>query len=173
MDHVRNVLGLSFDLGPRIVIIQVGKVGEGAALLAEALRALGQHGDRTGTVLALETGLEPGEALAGFLAGFDTGSLGVNYDPANLLINGFDPYASAQALRGRIVHGHAKDARSTTANRTAGEVPLGHGDIDWMRLLATLEEIEYRGWMVVERESGDQRVADVSDGVKFLRRLVR
>ncbi len=171
IEHVRQVMALSFELGPRLVVVQAGKAREDSAMLQEALLALGQHGDRCGAVLALETGLEDGEALARFLGRFDTGGLGVNFDPANLLINGFDPYASARALRGRIVHAHAKDARSASANRAAGEVPLGHGDLDWLKMLETLTEVEYRGWLVVERESGENRAADVANGVKFLRRL--
>jgi len=178
IQHLRRVLALSFDLGPRIVVVQAGRVpddpqAESARWLREALWALGQHGDRVGAVLALETGLESGETLAQFLNQFDTGGLGVNLDPANLLMNGFDPYASAQALRGRIVHSHAKDARTSTANRAAQEVPLGHGDIEWMRYLGVLEEVEYRGWLTIERETGDNRLADVTAGVGFLRRLVR
>jgi sugar phosphate isomerase/epimerase len=51
-------------------------------------------------------------------------------------------------------------------------VPVGHGDIDWMTYLGTLEEVEYRGWLVVEREQGENRVADVEAGVAFLRRFV-
>jgi sugar phosphate isomerase/epimerase len=41
-----------------------------------------------------------------------------------------------------------------------------------MRLLSVFEEIDYRGWMVVEREAGDNRLADVAEGVAFLRRLI-
>ena len=66
---------------------------------------------------------------------------------------------------------NARDARQSSASRTAQEVALGHGDIDWMLFLAVLEEIEYRSWLVIERESGDQRLADVTAGVAFLRRL--
>ena len=43
-------------------------------------------------------------------------------------------------------------------------MPLGHGDIDWMQFLGVLEEVEYRGWLTVER--------DVTAGVAFLRRLI-
>jgi sugar phosphate isomerase/epimerase len=177
IDHVKKVLDLSFDLGPRIAVVQAGRVPESeddprAGLLTEALAALGGHGDRTGTTLALETGLESGPALAAFLDRFDTGSLRVNLDPANLLMNDFDPYESARALAGKVVHAHAKDARRAAANRTAQEVPLGHGDIDWLLFVSVLEEIDYRGWLVVERESGNNRVADVEAGVKFLRRFV-
>ena len=175
IEHVKKVMSLSFDLGARVAIVEAGRVpekeGEGT-LLREALLTLGHHGDRTGTVLALETGLESGQVLRAFLDRFDTGGLGANLDPANLLLNGFDPYESARALHGKIVHGHAKDARAANASRAAQEVPLGHGDIDWLRYLGVLEEINYRGWLTIERETGDQRAADVAAGVAFLRRFI-
>jgi L-ribulose-5-phosphate 3-epimerase len=177
LEHVQKVLSLSFDLGPRKVIIQAGRVPEdenspGSAILRESLLTLGQYGDRVGATLALETGLESGAVLAAYLSRFDTGSLAVNYDPANLLLHNFDPYESAIALIGRIVHSHARDARVSGASRTTQEVPVGHGDIDWLKLLGVFEEIGYRGWLVVERETGDNRLADVAAGVAFLRRLV-
>jgi sugar phosphate isomerase/epimerase len=181
IEHVQKVMSLCSDLGQRVVVIQAGRVptedelkagSARATLLAEALAALGSHGDRVGVSLALETGLESGAALTDFLNRFDTGSLVVNYDPANLLMNGFDPEESLRALRGKVRHAHAKDARVVGASRTAREVPLGHGDIDWLQLLGAFEEVEYRGWLTVERESGDDRVGDVARGVAFLRRLV-
>jgi L-ribulose-5-phosphate 3-epimerase len=177
IDHVRTVMSLAFDLGPRAVVIEPGRI-EGDAqdprltILHDALLTLGQQGDRVGTTLALETGLESGEALGAYLDRFDTGSLGVNLDPANLLTHGFDPYAGARALGRKVVHAHAKDVRQAGASRLAQEVPLGHGDIDWMLLFGILEEIDYRGWLVVERESGDNRLADVRTGVAFLKRFV-
>lgn len=174
IDHVKNVMSLSFDLGARIVVVQAGAVpGEGhESLMTEALRALSQHGDRIGVALALETGLETGAALGHYLARFDTGSLGVNLDPANLVVQGFDPYESARALHGRILQVHAKDARAASASRAAQEVPLGHGDLDWLQLLGVLEEVEFRSWLTIERESGDNPLADVQAGVAFLRRLL-
>ncbi len=177
LEHVQKVLNLSYDLGPRVVIVQAGSIVEDAAnphmhILSESLQALARHGDRSGTILALETGLEDGAALASFLDRFDTGALGVNLDPANLLLHGFDAYASVQALGHRIVHTHAKDARQASASRAAQEVPLGHGDIDWIKYLGALEEIEYRGWLTIERETGDNHLADVTAGVTFLRRLI-
>jgi sugar phosphate isomerase/epimerase len=177
IDRIRQVMALSYDLGPRVTIVQAGQVPEDpadprAALLSEALLALGQYGDRTGVTLALETGLESGAVLRQFLDRFDTGSLGVNLDPANLLMHGFDPIESVRALRGKILHTHAKDARKVSASRGAQEVPLGHGDIDWMEYLATLEEVEYRGWLTIEREVSDNRVADMAAAVAFLGRFV-
>jgi sugar phosphate isomerase/epimerase len=177
LEHVQKVMELSFDLGPRLVIVQAGQVPEKdddprTPILRESLLALGRHGDRAGATLALETGLESGQVLRSFLDQFDTGGLGVNLDPANLLQHGLDPYESTRALAGKIVHCHARDARRAGASRAAQEVPLGHGDLDWMTLIGLFEEVEYRGWIVVEREAGDNRLADVAAGVGFLHRFV-
>jgi L-ribulose-5-phosphate 3-epimerase len=177
IDRVRKVMTLSFDLGPRIAIVQAGRVpaeddiSVQAALMTESLTILGYHGDRTGSVLALETGLESGAALRKYLDRFDTGGLGVNLDPANLLMHDFDPYESTRALQGKVIHCHAKDARKSGTSRTSQEVALGAGDIDWMHFLSVLEEIEYRGWLVAERESGGGP-QEMADGVGFLRRFI-
>ena len=90
----------------------------------------------------------------------------------NLLLGGYDPYESARTLQGKVVHAQAQDARQAGPNRTGQLVPLGHGDIEWMRFLSVLEEIEYRGWLVVDQETGDNRVRDVAAGVQFLRRFM-
>jgi sugar phosphate isomerase/epimerase len=180
LEHVQKVLTLSFDLGPRVVVVQAGRLPDEAEektdsprprLLRESLLVLSGHGDRTGTRLALETGLESGAALRDYLQRFDTGSLAVNYDPANLLMNGFDPIAGLRALAGRLAHAHAKDARAANPSRSAREVPVGAGDLDWMAILAGFEEVDYHGWLVVEREGGDDRLSDVTAGLGFLRRL--
>lgn len=177
LEVVRDVLTLAFELGPRLVVVQAGAVPEkedtaDAGRLREALTLLGSHGDRVGSSLALETGLESGAALAGYLNSFDSGSLRVNLDPANLLLHGFEPLQSARDLAGRIAHIHARDGRRASASRTASEVPLGHGDIDWLGFTEVLLAVEYQGWLVVEREQGDNRLADVQHGVAFLRRFL-
>src|SRR5262245_28842904 len=177
IDHIRQVMTLSFDLGGGRVVVQPGRVPDASEsartqLLTEALLALGNHGDRTGTVLAIESGLEKGEVLRSFLDQFDTGGLGVSLDPANFLINGLDPYENARALATRVVYCQAKDARASGSNQAAQEVPLGHGDLDWMQFLSVLEEIDYRGWLTVKRESGNNRLGDMMAGVQFLRRFL-
>jgi len=176
IDHVKEVMSLSFDLGPRVVAVEAGRPPEGdepaARRFREALDALARHGDRVGVTLALETGQESGEKFRALLEQFDTGSLAANFDPANLLIHGHGPYESARALHGRIAHLVARDARRAGASRAAQEVPLGHGDIDWLYFMGVLEEIGYRGWVTVARESGADRPADVAAGVAFLRRVI-
>jgi sugar phosphate isomerase/epimerase len=175
IERIQGAMTLSVELGARLVIVEAGRIPESAeeprmAILTESLHALGRHGDRIGAILALETGLESGNTLAEFLARLDTGGLGVGFNPANLLVNGFDPIAELSGLRGRIVYALAKDARRGGGSRTAREAPLGHGDIDWLQLLGTLGAMEYSGWVVVERDGSPN--TDVAAGVEFLRRLV-
>ena len=177
LDHVRKVMQLAFDLGTRRVVVPCPRVpGEDDALrgqlMRESLTALGTHGDRVGTLLALEIGFDPAEKVKQYLATFDTGSLKVTYDPANMLVNGHDPLASLLGLKGWIEHVHARDARAATVSRGSQEVPLGAGDIDWMAFTATLQVIEYNGFLAVERETGEHKLRDVTNGVAFLRRFV-
>ena len=70
-----------------------------------------------------------------------------------------------------MAHVHARDARSAGLSRGLQEVPVGAGDVDWMALTATLQVIDYDGFLTVAREQGDDRLKDVADGVKFLRRF--
>jgi len=175
IDHTKATLSLSVDLGANIAIVQTGRV-PGAAddpgALSETLQAIGRHGDRIGAMLALETGLASGAVLSAFLHrfSFDTASLGVNLDAASLLLHGFDPYDSARALRGKVIHVRATDARRAGSG-SIKEMPLGHGDVDWARYLDVLEEIDYRGWLTIERNGGGNRVADVAAGISFLEKF--
>lgn len=177
LDHVRKVMQLAFDLGARKVIVPLPKVADDqktprASVMRESLRDLGTFGDRVGTDLALEAGLDPGDKVRDYLATFDRGSLAVNFDPANFLLNGFDPLSSLAALAGKVIHTHARDGRTATVSGGAREVPVGAGDIEWLLYVATLESIDYRGYLTLDRESGEDRFADVAAGVKFLRRFV-
>jgi sugar phosphate isomerase/epimerase len=177
IDYIRSALTLAFELDPRVVIAPCPKLPaenepERGRLLREALTAIGRHGDRVGSVLALEIGLDSPEAVRDYLATFDVGSLKVNYDPANMLVNGFDPVKGVIPLSQLIVHTHARDARKTTVSRGAQEVPLGSGDVDWLSLVASLTAIEYRGFLTIESEPRTGRLAEIERAVAFLRRMM-
>jgi sugar phosphate isomerase/epimerase len=176
LDHVRKVMQLAFDLGCRRVVVPCPKVpGDPATpratTLREVLTTLGAHGDRIGTVLALEIGFDPAEKVKEYLATFDTGSLKVTYDPANMLVHGHDPVASLAPLKELLAHVHARDARSASLSRGMQEVPVGAGDVDWMAFTATLQVLDFDGFLTVDREQGENKLADVANGVKFLRRF--
>jgi sugar phosphate isomerase/epimerase len=177
IEHVQRVMSLSFDLGARLVLAEAGRLksepdSPAGKLMEESLLTLGRYGDRVGAVLALETGLDSADVLVEFLNRFDTGGLRVNFNPANLLLNGFDPEETLRSLRDRVAYFQARDARPASASKAAQEVPVGHGHIDWMRMMETLEEIGYQDWVTVRQDSGENRMAGVSAGVQVLQRLM-
>jgi L-ribulose-5-phosphate 3-epimerase len=177
VDYLRQALSLSYELGARVVVIEPGPlptedIDPRGPLLIDALTILGRHGDRVGATLALETGLEAGAVLAQFLARFDTGGLGVCFNPGNLMVHGHSPLEAVRTLGRLVVTVHAKEARIASASRAALEVPLGHGDVDWLAMLAALEEFDYRGWLTIVRGTA-MTWAEASGSVDFLARIVR
>ncbi len=177
IDRVRKSMQLAFDLGAGRVVVACPKLPDDPAtpraqLMRESLSALGAFGDRIGCFVALEIGFDPAAKVKEYLATFDTGSLKVTYDPANFLLHGHDPLANLMPLAGLLGHVHARDARSAGLSRGLQEVPVGAGDIDWMALTATLQVLEFDGFLAVKREQGDDKLTDVTNGVKFLQRFV-
>jgi sugar phosphate isomerase/epimerase len=174
--RIREAMNFAYELGANRVVVPMPRVPTDAAsptaiLARDSLENLGQHGDRVGTLVGLELGLNPGEAVRDYLKGFELGSLGVTFDPANLMLNGFDPVSSLMALSGLLVFAHARDARRATVSGGAREAPAGVGDLDWLLLIATLESLDYRGYLCVEREPCLTRLTDVANSVGFLRRF--
>lgn len=174
LDYVKQTMILSHDLGPRQVVVQAGRMPKTddeprAPILREALTLLGRHGDRVGVQLLLEVGTEPPDVLTTYLARFDTGSLGICFNPGNLLRQGQDPIAFLRTAATCLRYVHATDARQVNPG-SAQAVPLGHGDIDWLALLGGLEEIGYRDWLTISEVRG---LAESAAAAAFLQRILR
>src|SRR5205085_11695331 len=108
--------------------------------------------------------------LVEYLGTFDAGFLAVTFDPVNFLANGHDVLASLAALTGRVRHVHVRDARASAGGPK--EVAVGAGDVDWFGFVATLDAAGYSGFLIIDRQTGDDRPADLATGVKYLRRFV-
>ncbi|HEX4264235.1 MAG TPA: sugar phosphate isomerase/epimerase family protein [Verrucomicrobiae bacterium] len=123
--------------------------------------------------VALETGQETAPALADFLRKLDCPNLGVNFDPANIILyDKGDPIESLRMLRPWLRQIHIKDAKRTTVPGTWGtEVIAGTGDVDWPKFFSVLHETQFAGNLVIEREAGEQRLADVCAARELLLKL--
>ena len=53
------------------------------------------------------------------------------------------------------------------------ELPLGDGDVPFAKYLAALEEIDYKGFLTIEREVGDDPTADILRAVEFLQSFMK
>lgn len=113
--------------------------------------------------LALETGQESASALAALLQTLNHPNLGVNFDPANMILYGKgDPIEAVRILGPRVWQVHIKDATHTKTPGTWGaEVVVGTGDVDWKNFFASLKKNNFTGGFVIEREAGNQRMADL------------
>jgi sugar phosphate isomerase/epimerase len=126
-----------------------------------------------GSRIAFETGQESAETLAHALDALGDDSIGVNFDPANMILYGMgDPVAAVRALAPRIAQVHIKDALPTKIAGTWGsEVRVGTGAVDWKAFLAAIERVPATIRLAVEREAGDDRVGDILAALTLLRSI--
>lgn len=179
LEHLVAVMQLAADLGPRKILLPLPELPKPddastprAETLHESLTSLGRAADRLGVVVALEAGFDSAEVVLTYLAGFDSGSLMVNFDPVNFLAHGQKPIAALGALGGRLAHVQARDAHGRNLSGGPKETAIGQGDLDWLTVFAVLDSLEYRGFVVVDREQGSDRRADALAGAEFLKRFV-
>jgi len=143
---------------------------EQARKFGDRIRHLADIAADKDIVLLLETGQETAEELQRFLEDLNHPTVGVNFDPANMIL--YDkghPTDALRALRPWIRHVHIKDAVRTSTPGTWGtEVPWGDGEVGGDTFLRALKDIEYQGVLAIEREAGDDRVGDIALAVERL-----
>ena len=172
--RTKEMFDLCADLNTPVLTTHIGVVPERGSKAYEdligAVREVANYAAEWECCFATETGPEPGEGLAAFLHKVDSPGAKVNFDPANLCMNGYDHLADARALRDFIVHTHAKDGVFNSAKeRSYEEMPLGEGDVGFPDYLAVLREIGYDGYLTIERECGDDPIGDITEAIRFLK----
>jgi len=124
-------------------------------------------------MLLLETGQETAEELRRFLEELDHSAVGVNFDPANMILyDKGNPIDAVKVLAPWVKHLHAKDATRTRKPGTWGaEVPWGDGEVQTAAFLDTLAQVGFKGTLAIEREAGDNRFGDVKLAAERLSRV--
>jgi len=195
IERSKRIMDNALELGCNVVTTHIGVIPEDAkhprwSILQQACGELAEYADQTGACFAVETGPERAAVLKGLLDSLHSKGVGVNLDPANLvMVTGDDPVAAVETLRDYIVHTHAKDGRMIRKtdpeiiygyfadHGIAGfqigdymqEVPLGTGAVNWKAYLNALEQIGYQGYLTIERETGADPAADIRMAVQFLK----
>lgn len=121
--------------------------------------------------VALETGQETAATLLSVLNEISLPDLGVNFDPANMLLYGMgDPVTALDELAAHIFQLHVKDAHpSSHPDQWGSEEPAGNGAVDWSGFFGVLQDRQIVGDLVIEREAGEQRVEDVIQARNLIR----
>ena len=143
----------------------------------EMVRRVCDHARKNKQTFALETGQEAAETLRAFFIDVNRENLGINFDPANMILYGTgDPIDALGVLAQHVVSVHCKDGDwppKGVAGALGEEKPLGQGSVGMDRFIKKLKSINFKGPLNIEREVQDQaqRLRDIAMGVKLLENL--
>jgi sugar phosphate isomerase/epimerase len=141
--------------------------------LKQRLSEVAEVFDARGIALGLETGQETASALLAFLEKLNNPNVGVNFDPANMLLyDKGNPIEALRTLGPWIRQVHIKDARRPRVPGTWGEeVVAGTGEVDWPGFFTTLQQVGFKGDLCIEREAGSQRAEDIRSAREMVGRV--
>jgi sugar phosphate isomerase/epimerase len=143
----------------------------------EMVRRVCDHAVSHQQTFALETGQERAGILLDFLIDVNRRNLGINFDPANMILYGTgDPVESLKVVGQHVVSVHCKDGDwppTGVPGALGSERALGQGSVDFKAFLAGLKKIGYKGPLTIEREAHDkeERLRDIKDGKRLLDEL--
>jgi L-ribulose-5-phosphate 3-epimerase len=169
------------DCGVKLVNTHAGFIPEwpGDPLYAEVVHTLADlagHARRRGITFCLETGQETPVTLKRAILDSGADNLGINLDPANLLMYGKANPVDAVGVFGEFVRSvHIKDGRYPRGDmRLLGdEMPVGAGMVDFTALLLALEEKGFDGPLIIEREiSGEKQMEDIRRAMNHITPLL-
>jgi L-ribulose-5-phosphate 3-epimerase len=162
-----------------------------------ACEELGLYAKSMNAYFAIETGPETASTLKSFLDSLSTNGVSVNFDPANMvMVTGDDPAAGVMLLKDYIVHTHVKDgirlkpvdprdvygalgygggtdhdkiAQMVASGEYFRELPLGKGTVDFPKYFEALRDIQFDGYLTIEREVNTNPVKDISEAIEFIK----
>ena len=143
--------------------------------LVNSLRELANYVKNNGQYFLFETGQETPVTLKRIIEDIGTGNLGINLDPANLILYGKANPVDALDVFGEYVRDvHAKDGKYPTDGKNLGvETPIGEGKVNFPEFVKKLKEVGYNGPLTIEREiSGEQQIKDIVASKKYLEELI-
>ena len=168
---------------------------DGVARTVEGLSRSLEYAERRDVVLCLENHYkdgtwqypefaQPEEIFLEILDRVDSPRLGVQYDPSNAIVGGYDPIRFLERVLPRVVTMHASD-RSLAPGATLEDLrerdgatgysdklrhgEVGKGLIDYDAIFRILAGARYAGWISVE--DGVNGLDELARSVTFLKRM--
>ena len=129
---------------------------------------------------------QPEEVFLEIIARIDSPWFGVQFDPSNAIVGGYDPIAFLEKVKHRVVTMHASD-RYLAAGATLEELKQADGTIgysdkllhgvtgqglnDYDAIFRILSEVGFSGWISVE--DGMNGLDEIRQSVEFLKEMLR
>jgi L-ribulose-5-phosphate 3-epimerase len=164
IENTKRVADIAAEMNVPMVTFHAGFIpeepcGERSKML-DRLHEMTEEFTNRELVLGLETGQECAENVVSVFEELTLPNLGVNFDPANMILYGKgDPIEAIQILQPWVKQVHIKDAKATEVSGTWGtEVVAGEGEVPWESFLQLVPDgID----LVIEREGGTHRIDDI------------
>jgi len=200
VERQKKAIDLSVRIGARYCRTLSGQkypglsIAEGVARAAECIRRSIDYAAKRDVILCLENHYKVGDWLYAefaqqeepFLALLDavgeSSHFGVQYDPSNAVVGGFDPIAFLQKIKHRVVTMHASD-RYLLPGTTLEEIRLADGTVgypdklrhgetgkganDYDAIFRILKSVNFAGWISVE--DGMNGLDELARSVQFLK----
>ena len=169
-------------------------IAEGVARAAECITRSIDYAAKRDVILCLENHYKVGDWLYAefaqqeepFLALLDavgeSNHFGVQYDPSNAVVGGFDPIAFLEKIKHRVVTMHASD-RYLVPGTTLEEIRMADGTVgypdklrhgetgkganDYDAIFRILKSVNFTGWISVE--DGMNGLDELARSVQFLK----
>ena len=166
---------------------------DGIARTVDAIKRSLEYAEQRNVVLCMENHYkdgtwrypefaQPEDIFLEIIGQIDSPFFGVQYDPSNAFVGGFDPVRFLEKVRHRVVTMHASDRYlapgATLDDLKAGDGALGyaaalrHGETgkglnDYDAIFRLLAEVNFDGWISVE--AGMNGLDEIARSVAFLR----
>ena len=164
---VEQAITATRNLGTEVILLPF--FGDGAIeerheqeYVADVLRELAPKAEEYGVILGLENSLSAEENMF-ILERVNSPAVKVYYDVGNSTYFGHNIYTEIPWLGEHICQFHIKDNPHY----------MGEGEIDFVRVFRAIDEIGYRGWLIIETlaPSGN-READLRRNLEFTRTTI-
>ncbi|MFU0799292.1 MAG: TIM barrel protein [Xylanivirga thermophila] len=136
-----------------------------------AIREVASYCKNLGIYFNFETGQETPITLIRTIEDTGLDNLGINLDPANLLLYGKANPVDAVDIYKNLIRGvHVKDGKYPTDGRHLGEeTAMGEGMVNFPLLLDRLIKYNYQGALTIEREiTGPKQKEDIIKAKEIL-----
>jgi sugar phosphate isomerase/epimerase len=166
---------------------------DGIARTLEGIRRSLEYAERHDVVLCMENHYkdgtwrypefaQPEDIFLEIIEQIDSPYFGVQYDPSNAFVGGFDPVRFLETVRHRVVTMHASDRYlapgATLADLATGDGATGyasalkHGETgkglnDYDAIFRLLADVGFSGWISVE--AGLNGLEEIARSVEFLK----
>ncbi|MBQ6846590.1 MAG: sugar phosphate isomerase/epimerase [Oscillospiraceae bacterium] len=171
-----KILGVK-DMATHVGFVPEQPCYQGYNELVRAVSDIAEYCDKYGVHFNFETGQETPVTLMRLFSDVGAENLGVNLDPANLILYGRGNPVDAIDIYGDKIRGvHVKDGDypKVDFHKLGNERVVGEGTVNYPVFLPKLLASGYTGDLYIEREiSGAERAEDVKKTVSYIKNLMR